>query len=304
MGLLDNIGWEDAFLPGYNVTKNAITGHGGFENIPGLSDIQRGLENTINELTGHSEKAKAAAAARGASETAAQSQRDAAELRLQGMREQMAALQAQLNPLMQFGMQTANQYRDMALNPNLDATRRERDESSANLSAQLAGMGLHNSSFNAHQQALLQSDYASKMYAQRMAALQPLLGFGPSAAHSLASGMGSAIGQGYGGAANDLAQAGYYTAQGQGVTTPSALGDFLRFGASMAPAAIGAFAGPGAGLAAAGASAGLSAGQNGMLNDPNAFNLGQPKGYQGYTQGSSSAMGGYPSYQLNQGRGY
>lgn len=125
-----------------------------------------------------------------------------------------------LDPYAERGLGYLDRYADMAMNPNLDAIRKEREQASADLNAQLAGMGMHNSGFAAKTHSALGADYASKMYDARMRAMMPLIGIGPAAAGGIAGaagklGEGSAqtYQQGYGQMANNAAQQGMINQQ-------------------------------------------------------------------------------------------
>jgi len=171
-----------------------------------------GEEGIIPDITGSSRAGRAAT----------QGQREANAAYLEGMdrsigaqREGFGYARDALSPYAQRGLGYMDQYASMAMNPNLDAIRREREEATSNLNAQLAGMGMSRSGFAAKSHAGLQADYASRMFDARMRAMQPLLGVGPSAAGGIAGaagqlggGMANAYQSGYGAYGGGLAQQG------------------------------------------------------------------------------------------------
>jgi hypothetical protein len=175
-----------------------------------------------------------------------------------------------LSPYSQRGLGYLDAYSQMAMNPNLDAIRREREDATNNLNAQLSGMGMSRSGFAAKSHAGLQADYASRMFDARMRAMQPLLGVGPAAAGGLAGaagefarGLGSVYQGGYGAYAGGLAQQGQLAAQGA-MAPYQTWNSLLPVAGAVAGGALG-----GAGGAVAGGAVGGS-----LVNQNN-----QPGGY-------------------------
>jgi hypothetical protein len=166
--------------------------------------------------------------AESASETAAAAQREAARIGLQGMREDIAARErwgnqarADWAPFRQRGLSALDYYYQLATNPDMTGLRRERNDSIAELRAQLNSMGGLHSGWGQDQMSRTIGDWDARMFDRRINAMQPLLGLGAQAAGAQAqqagqmgAGIGGAYSEGYGRAGQYGAQAGQMSAMG------------------------------------------------------------------------------------------